>query len=71
MAKVTITLEDMPDGSVRSVMSPSGALIAKMIVSGEKTTKAHDFALAAINSVLREEKMSTRGRIIKPKLRLN
>lgn len=69
MAKIIITIQDSKDGrNVDCKMEPSGAMLAKMIMSGEKTTSAHGLALAAINAILLEKKRQQTGRVILPKL---
>lgn len=69
MAKITITIEDIGNGKVRAVMNPTGFTIARMIMSGEDTTNAHGIAIAALNAILKEQKLSESGKkIIIPKI---
>lgn len=51
MARVIITIEDAPDGTVKVVAEPSFMQIAQMEASGHKLTSAHGYAMRAMNAV--------------------
>jgi hypothetical protein len=69
MARIVITIEDSPDGKkVFTKIDPSGEMIAKRIIGGEKITSAHGLALAAFNAILLEKKRQQKGTVILPKL---
>jgi len=51
MAKITITIEDMPGDKVKTVVDPPVATIFKMIESGEEMTSAFGYAMRAVNSI--------------------
>lgn len=54
MAKITITLEDNPDGSVKMESTPKTETIAKMVQSGHETTSAHGLTLFLFRKALQE-----------------
>lgn len=56
MAKITITIEDLPNGKVKVVADPSFETMASMIVSGENMTSAHGYAMTCIKAVRQESK---------------
>jgi len=56
MAKITITLEDLPDGKVKLVVDPTIETFFKMDLSGHSFTPAQGYAVAAVNHVHRESK---------------
>lgn len=56
MAKVTITIEDMPDGTVKADINPSFETLAKMAVSGHELTSAEGYAIACANAMRKESK---------------
>lgn len=49
MAKITITIEDAPDGSVRLVSNPTMETFFKMDLSGSTLTPSQTYALAMLN----------------------
>jgi len=49
VAKVTITIEDRPNGMVEMKMDPTGETLIKKQVSGEGLTSAEGYALALAN----------------------
>jgi hypothetical protein len=51
MPKVTLTIEDLPDGKVRVVSDPTFEQMAMLEASGHPLTSAHGYALRAINSI--------------------
>jgi hypothetical protein len=69
MAKITITIEDSPDGNVRVVASPNFATMMQMEQSGHRLTSAHGYALLALNSIRNASKQKD-SRIIVPTPRL-
>lgn len=68
MAKITITIEDLPNGRLKVACDPSAETMAKRIIGGEKSTSAHGLALAAINAILKEKREQERGKIILPRV---
>lgn len=56
MAKVTITIEDLVDGKVRTVCDPNFETMIKMQMSGNDLTAAHGYALKALNAIIRSSK---------------
>jgi hypothetical protein len=65
MAKVTITIEDTPNGKVKIVAEPSFETMANMIVSGETMTSAHGYAMTCIKAVRQESKNADPTTLIK------
>lgn len=50
MAKITLTIEDTPQGTVKIVSDPSFETMMKMDISGSNSlTAAHGYAFALIN----------------------
>lgn len=49
MAKIIITVEDMPNGNVKIVSNPTFEEIAKKDLSGETLTNADGYAIAMLN----------------------
>lgn len=49
MAKITITIEDKPEGKVGIKSEPNFETMMKMDISGEKITCAHGYAFALLN----------------------
>jgi len=49
MAKIVITIEDMPNGNVSIKASPTFEEIAKKDLSGETLTNADGYAIAMLN----------------------
>lgn len=49
MAKVTITIEDLPNDQVKIEATPNFETIMKMDISGERMTSAHGYALFMLN----------------------
>jgi len=56
MAKITITIEDLGDGNVKTVADPSFDQMMKMDQSGYGLTAAHGYAFRALNAILAESK---------------
>lgn len=50
MAKVTITIEDLPNGKVRCVSSPNFETMCRM-AKAEQLTSAHGLAIVALRNV--------------------
>ena len=51
MAKITITIEDMPDGRVSTKAEPNFSFIAKLDITGHGLTPAHGYAMVALNAI--------------------
>jgi hypothetical protein len=66
MARVVITIEDQPNGTVKVVAEPNFATMAQMTASGHELTSAHGYALRALNSIREaaKEQSNTLGIII-------
>lgn len=60
MAKVTITIEDEPSGTVKVTANPSFSTMMSIDVSGHGLTRAHGYAMAALLRMVKlsEEKGS-------------
>ena len=69
MARVTITIEDSPDGKVKIVSDPSFDTIAKMEISGHSLSAAHGYALVCINAVRKVSKeMANELKVFLPRI---
>lgn len=70
MAKITITITDLPEGGVSTVADPNFETIMKMAVSGENLTSAHAYAISALRHILGKSKeLNEKDKLIKiPKL---
>ena len=62
MAKVTITLEDQPNGTVKAVCDPSYESMAKAITGGHSTSNAFGLALKIANTMLAAAREASQGR---------
>jgi hypothetical protein len=69
MAKVTITIEDLPGNKVKVISDPSLETMFKMNLSGGDMTSAHGYAFAALNAIRRESKTKDPSPILIPKVR--
>lgn len=69
MAKITLTIEDLPGNKVKVVSDPNFETMMKMHVSGTPLTSAHGYALTAINAIRGESKKRAPTGIIIPKIR--
>lgn len=58
MSKVTITIEDLPDGKVRTVCTPNFETMIQMQTSGHDLTPAHGYALKALNAIIQASKQN-------------
>jgi hypothetical protein len=67
MAKVTFTLEDMPNGTVKTVLTPSGETLLSKVAShgAESLTAAEGYAMFLVNQLRVASKAQT-SRIIVP-----
>jgi len=69
MAKITITIEDRNDGTVKVVSDPSVETLFKMDLSGHNLTSAHGYALSCLNKIRQISKeKSSENKIFIPKL---
>jgi hypothetical protein len=68
MAKITITIEDTPQGKVKVVADPTFETMAKMIASGNPVTSAHGYALTMIRAVREESKRQEPTSILIPRV---
>ena len=67
MAKIKITIEDKLNGGVSVVATPSFETMAKMVVSGSKTTSAHGYAITMIRAVQKASKQN-KSQILIPRI---
>lgn len=67
MAKIVFTLEDMPDGVVKTTLQPTAETLLRKIASHgpESLTSAEGYAMFLVNR-LREEGKRKTGQIIVP-----
>lgn len=68
MAKVTIEIEDRPDGMVKITATPNFETMMAMDASGEKLTSAHGLALWMLNRTREESKRKEPTLIHLPRL---
>lgn len=54
--KITLTLQDKPDGGVEVISNPSFETMAQMINSGHDISSAQAYALTAINAIKKASK---------------
>lgn len=66
MAKLTITIEDLPNGRVKMVCTPNFETLVKMDLSGEHLTAAHKYALKVIMTIYKESKAREPSKILIP-----
>jgi hypothetical protein len=69
MAKITITIEDAPNGTVKVTSDPNMETVFKMIDSGHDLTAAHGYAFRALNQI-RKDSQNTKepSKILVPRL---
>lgn len=65
MAKITLTVEDLPNGKVEVRMEPSFETLMKMDISGHKLTSAHGYAMRMALEARKVSKEQGNGNIIK------
>lgn len=63
MAKVQITIEDLPDGKVKVVAEPNFETLMAMDISGSKLTAAHGYLFSTLNHITKLSKQN--GSIIR------
>jgi hypothetical protein len=49
MSKITITIEDRPEGGVKITSDPNFETMMKIQISGNEFTSAHGYAFALLN----------------------
>lgn len=69
MAKITITIEDLPNNAVKVVCDPTFETMMKMHLSGIGLTAAHGYAFKAINEIRRTSKQTQILKAPIPRLR--
>ena len=69
MAKVTITIEDLPGSKVKIVAEPSFEMLAKMDVSGNALTSAQGYAMYAMKKIREASKQMGPTQIFIPRKR--
>lgn len=67
MAKVTITIEDKPNGTVATRCDPSFEMMMKIFTRSNDATAAHTYALCAINAINALSKKSRDVKLILPR----
>jgi hypothetical protein len=73
MAKITIVIEDKPEGGVEVKSDPNFETMAKMDNSGHSLTSAHGYAIFALNCIRKagsKKNSSIIAEIPKPRLLL-
>lgn len=65
MAKVTITVEDMPNGRVSIKAEPNFETMMKLDISGHTLQPAHGLAIAMLNEARRISKSNDPTNLIK------
>jgi len=68
MAKITITIEDGVDSTVKIVSNPNFETMMKMVNSGETLTSAHGYAFMMLRAAREESKRRGPTKILVPKL---
>jgi hypothetical protein len=69
MAKVTISIEDLPNGKVRAVSTPSFEQLIKGEIAGSDLTSAQGYALKAMNAIREVSKSNEpTNKILIPKI---
>ena len=68
MAKIEITIEDLPNNRVAIKSEPNFETMMKMMVSGNQLSSAHGYALCALNAIRRESKKQGPTKILVPRL---
>ncbi|OPX89076.1 MAG: hypothetical protein A4E53_01684 [Pelotomaculum sp. PtaB.Bin104] len=68
MAKIVITIEDLPNGKVKTSCDPNFDTMIRMHISGTPFTAAHGYALAALNKIVEESKKNCPTRILIPRV---
>ncbi len=64
MAKIIITVEDLPNGKVSVVANPSFETMCKIHVSGNTLTSAHGYAMTMMRVVRDVAKSQQKGIIV-------
>lgn len=70
MAKVTITLEDNPEGGVKCVADPSYEILMTIHTSGHEWTSAQAYAMFVLNQLRKESKNQKPTKILIPRIGL-
>lgn len=69
MARIVITVEDQPDGTVKVAAEPNFMQMAQMNSSGHSLTSAHGYAMRALNAIREASReQSNRLGIIIPRI---
>lgn len=67
VAKIVITIEDLPNGKVKVVASPNAEQMIRQKMAGHDWTAAHGYAFCALNEVRKQSKLLA-SKIIIPKV---
>ncbi len=69
MAKITIEIEDTPDGKVKVRSTPNFETMCAMDMSGNTLTAAHGYAFLALNAIRHVSKSNEpQNKILIPKI---
>lgn len=68
MSKITITIEDTPDGKVKAVVDPTCETIIKKHASGHELTSAEAYVLFVTRELREESKRQSPTRILIPRI---
>lgn len=69
MAKVTITIEDLPNGRVKAVAEPNYEFLMKVTVNSEDLSPAQAYGVVALNAIRDASKGKNPLKIIIPNVR--
>lgn len=69
MAKIVITIEDLPTKGVKVVAEPNFETMMKMQFSGYELTSAHGYALYALNAIRAESKRQGPTKFLIPRVK--
>jgi len=68
MARVIITIEDLPDGKVKVEANPNFMTMMQMKESGHEWTSAQGYALRMLNEAGKVSKGQSQNKIIVPRI---
>lgn len=68
MAKITITIEDLPGNKVSVKAEPTLETMFKMELAGDSLTSAQGYAFTALRAIREESKKQTPTKIIIPRV---
>lgn len=68
MSKITITIEDAPNGMVKTAVNPTCETLIKKFASGNQLTSAEAYALFVTRQLREESKRQSPTRILIPRI---